>query len=395
MNKVISTFLALAFSFNAISQDVSGIDEIGRNNLNTITTAVPFLLISPDSRAGGMGDVGVATSPDANSLHWNPAKYSFIDQEVGFAVSYVPWLRNLVPDINLSYISGYKKLNKNEVVAMELRYFTLGDITFTDVIGNNLGQYKPSEFALGSSYSRKLSDQFSLAISARYIYSNLTGGQSAGGIATNAGQSIAADVAGYYVKDIRIAKKDMELAFGANISNIGNKISYTETSTRDFIPINLRLGTALNADLDDYNKISFAFDLNKLLVPTPPIYNDSINDQIDFGKDPNVSVVSGIFQSFGDAPAGFNEEMREINFSVGTEYWYDNQFAIRAGYFNEHNTKGGRKFFTFGSGVKYNVFALDFSYLINASRAINGNNPLANTMRFTLTFDFGQMQNVE
>lgn len=395
MNKVVSTFIALAFSFNAISQDVSGIDEIGRNNLNTITTAVPFLLISPDSRAGGMGDVGVATSPDANSLHWNPAKYSFIDQEVGFAVSYVPWLRNLVPDINLSYISGYKKLNKNEVVAMELRYFTLGDITFTDVIGNNLGQYKPSEFALGSSYSRKLSDQFSLAISARYIYSNLTGGQSAGGIATNAGQSIAADVAGYYVKDIRIAKKDMELAFGANVSNIGNKISYTETSTRDFIPINLRLGTALNADLDDYNKISFAFDLNKLLVPTPPIYNDSINDQIDFGKDPNVSVVSGIFQSFGDAPGGFNEEMREINFSVGTEYWYDNQFAIRAGYFNEHNTKGGRKFFTFGSGVKYNVFALDFSYLINASRAINGNNPLANTMRFTLTFDFGQMQNVE
>ena len=395
MNKVVSTFIALAFSFNAISQDVSGIDEIGRNNLNTITTAVPFLLISPDSRAGGMGDVGVATSPDANSLHWNPAKYSFIDQEVGFAVSYVPWLRNLVPDINLSYISGYKKLNKNEVVAMELRYFTLGDITFTDVIGNNLGQYKPSEFALGSSYSRKLSDQFSLAISARYIYSNLTGGQSAGGIATNAGQSIAADVAGYYVKDIRIAKKDMELAFGANVSNIGNKISYTETSTRDFIPINLRLGTALNADLDDYNKISFAFDLNKLLVPTPPIYNDSINDQIDFGKDPNVSVVSGIFQSFGDAPGGFNEEMREINFSVGTEYWYDNQFAIRSGYFNEHNTKGGRKFFTFGSGVKYNVFALDFSYLINASRAINGNNPLANTMRFTLTFDFGQMQNVE
>ena len=395
MNKVISTFIALAFSFNAISQDVSGIDEIGRNNLNTITTAVPFLLISPDSRAGGMGDVGVATSPDANSLHWNPAKYSFIDQEVGFAVSYVPWLRNLVPDINLSYISGYKKLNKNEVVAMELRYFTLGDITFTDVIGNNLGQYKPSEFALGSSYSRKLSDQFSLAISARYIYSNLTGGQSAGGIATNAGQSIAADVAGYYVKGIRIANQSAELAFGANISNIGNKIRYTETSTRDFIPINLRLGTAINTDFDEYNKISFAFDINKLLVPTPPIYNDSIADQIDFGKDPNVSVVSGIFQSFGDAPGGFNEELREINFSFGTEYWYNNQFAIRAGYFNEHNTKGGRKFFTFGSGVKYNVFALDFSYLINASRAINGNNPLANTMRFTLTFDFGQMQNVE
>ena len=396
MNKIISSILVVLFlSSHAYAQDVSGIDEIGRNNLNTITTAVPFLLISPDSRAGGMGDIGVATSPDANSLHWNPAKYSFIDQEVGFAVSYVPWLRELVPDINLSYISGYKKLNKNDVIAMELRYFTLGDITFTDIIGNNLGQYKPNEFALGSSYSRKLSDQFSLAISGRYIYSNLTGGQSAGGIATNAGQSIAADVAGYYVNAIRIAKKDAELAFGANISNIGNKIRYTETSTRDFIPINLRLGTAINTDFDEYNKISFAFDINKLLVPTPPIYNDSITDQIDFGKDPNVSVVSGIFQSFGDAPGGFNEELREINFSFGTEYWYNNQFAIRAGYFNEHNTKGGRKFFTFGSGVKYNVFALDFSYLINASRAINGNNPLANTMRFTLTFDFGQMQNIE
>ena len=385
----------MAITISSFAQNVSGVDEIGRNNLNTITTAVPFLLISPDSRAGGMGDVGVATSADANSLHWNPAKYSFIDEDMGFAVSYVPWLRELVPDINLSYISGYKKLNKNDVIAMELRYFTLGDITFTDVIGNNLGQYKPNEFAIGSSYSRKLSDQFSLAISGRYIYSNLTGGQSAGGIATNAGQSIAADVAGYYVKDIRIAKKDAELAFGANISNIGNKISYTETSTRDFIPINLRLGAAVNTDFDEYNKISFAFDLNKLLVPTPPMYNDSISDQIDLGKDPNVSVVSGIFQSFGDAPGGFDEEIREINFSLGTEYWYNNQFAIRAGYFNEHNTKGGRKFFTFGSGVKYNVFALDFSYLINASRAINGNNPLANTMRFTLTFDFGQMQNIQ
>ena len=394
MKKIISLILAVTLYFAAFSQNVSGVDEIGRDNLNTITTAVPFLLISPDSRAGGMGDVGVATSPDANSLHWNPAKFAFVEDEVGFAVSYVPWLRALVPDINLSYLAGYKKLNKNEAIAMELRYFTLGDITFTDVIGNNLGQYKPSEFAIGSAYSRKLSDQFSLAISGRYIYSNLTGGQSAGGITTNAGQSVAADVAGYFRKDIRIAKKDMELALGANISNIGNKVRYTETSTRDFIPINLRLGTALNADLDEYNKISFAFDINKLLVPTPPIYNDSIDGQIDFGQDPNVSVVSGIFQSFGDAPGGFSEEMREINFSIGTEYWYDDQFAVRAGYFNEHNTKGGRKFFTFGSGVKYNVFALDFSYLINASRAINGNNPLANTMRFTLIFDFGAMENI-
>ncbi|MBT7895588.1 MAG: type IX secretion system outer membrane channel protein PorV [Flavobacteriales bacterium] len=393
MLKIVSLVTAVTLCFSSIAQiDETG--EIGGGNLNTITTAVPFLLISPDSKAGAMGDVGVATNPDANSLHWNPAKFSFVEDEVGFAVSYVPWLRALVPDINLSYLAGYKKLNDKETVAMELRYFTLGDITFTDVIGNNLGQYKPSEFAIASAYSRKLSDLFSLAISGRYIYSNLTGGQSAGGITTNAGQSIAADVAGYYRKTIRISEKDMDLAFGANISNIGSKISYTETSTKDFIPINLRLGTALSTEIDDYNKISFAFDINKLLVPTPPQYNDSIEGQIDFGKDPNVSVVSGIFQSFGDAPGGFNEEFREINFSLGTEYWYADQFAVRAGYFNEHDTKGGRKFFTFGSGVKYNVFALDFSYLINASRSINGSNPLANTMRFTLIFDFGEMKNI-
>ena len=369
--------------------DIDLQDDIAGSNLNTITTAVPFLLISPDSKAGAMGDVGVATNPDANSIHWNPAKLAFVDDDMGFAVSYVPWLRALVPDINLSYLAGYRKINKNEAIGLELRYFSLGDITFTDVSGNTIGQYKPSEFALGTSYSRKLSDNFSLAISGRYIYSNLTGGQAAGGIPKVAGQSIAADLAGYYTNPIRLGGKDFDLAIGGNISNIGSKISYTETSVKDFIPINLRLGTAIGTEFDDYNKMSFAFDINKLLVPTPPVYNNE--GEITLGQDPNVSVVSGIFQSFGDAPGGFGEEMREINYSIGTEYWYANQFAIRAGYFFEDDTKGGRKFFTFGSGVKYNVFALDFSYLINASRAINGNNPLANTMRFTLVFDFGAM----
>ncbi len=386
MKKIIVIICALSLVFNAFAQDPSYDDLTG--GLNTITTAVPFLLISPDSKAGAMGDVGVATTPDANSLHWNPAKLAFVDDDMGFSMSYVPWLRALVPDINLSYLAGYRKLNDNETIGLELRYFSLGDITFTDILGTTIGQYKPSEFALGTSYARKLSDNFSLAISGRYIYSNLTGGQSAGGIPTVAGQSIAADIAGYYAKPIRISGKDVDLAIGGNISNIGNKISYTETAVRDFIPINLRLGTALGTEFDDYNKMSVAFDINKLLVPTPPVYEDG---EIVAGQEPDVSVVSGIFQSFGDAPGGFKEEMREINYSIGTEYWYANQFAIRAGYFFEHNTKGGRKFFTFGSGVKYNVFALDFSYLINASRAINGNNPLANTMRFTLVFDFGAM----
>jgi len=391
MKKIIGIISASLLMFNAFAQDDPSYDEL-TGGLNTITTAVPFLLIAPDSKAGAMGDVGVATTPDANSLHWNPAKYVFADDDMGFSISYVPWLRALVPDINLSYLAGYRKLNDNEAIAMELRYFSLGDITFTNIVGDVIGQYKPSEFALGTAYSRKLSDNFSLAISGRYIYSNLTGGQSAGGIPTVAGQSIAADVAGYYQSSIRIGMQDVDLAIGGNISNIGNKISYTETAVRDFIPINLRLGTALGTDFDDYNKMSFAFDINKLLVPTPPQY--AIDGEIVAGKSPDVSVVSGIFQSFGDAPGGFSEEMREINYSVGTEYWYADQFAIRAGYFFEHDTKGGRKFFTFGSGIKYNVFALDFSYLINASRAINGNNPLANTMRFTLVFDFGAMDEI-
>ena len=392
MKKIIGVISALLLMFSASAQvEDPSYDEL-TGGLNTITTAVPFLLIAPDSRSGAMGDVGVATAPDANSLHWNPAKYAFVDDDMGFAVSYVPWLRALVPDINLSYLAGYRKLNDNEAIAMELRYFSLGDITFTNIVGDVIGQYKPSEFALGTAYSRKLSDDFSLAIAGRYIYSNLTGGQSVGEVGTVAGQSIAADIAGYYTKLIRIGGQDLNLAIGGNVSNIGNKISYTESTVRDFIPINLRLGTALGGEFDDYNKISFAIDINKLLVPTPPTYNQS--EEIVAGMDPDVSVVSGVFQSFWDAPGGPKEEFREINYSVGTEYWYANQFAIRAGYFFEDNTKGGRKFLTFGSGIKYNVFALDFSYLINANRAINGNNPLANTMRFTLVFDFGEMDEI-
>ena len=373
----------------AYTQNQLEIDDL-TGGLNTITTAVPFLMITPDSRSGSMGDVGAATSPDASSISTNPAKYSFIEDDLGFSISYVPWLRALVPDINLSYISAYKKLNQNDAVAFELRYFSLGDITFTDILGNTLGQFNPNELALGGSYSRKLSDLFSLSLATRYIYSNLTGGQMAGDIQTNAGKSFAADVAGYFTNKIRFLKKDSDLSFGFNISNIGNKISYTNVGERDFIPINLKLGSSLNINFDDYNSMSYSFDINKLLVPTPPLYNSE--NEIIAGKDPNVSVVSGIFQSFSDAPDGFSEELREINLSFGTEYWYAKQFALRGGYFYEHDTKGGRKFFTFGAGVKYNVFALDFSYLINASRTINGTNPLANTMRFTMIFDIGALQ---
>jgi len=399
MKKISILFLSVISVFHSKSQDVNYDDILG-GNLNTITTAVPFLLISPDSKSGAMGDVGVATTPDASSMHWNPAKLSFMKDDIGIAVSIVPWLRELVPDINLQYIGGYYKLNDNEAIGYELRYFSLGDITFTDGSGQVIGQYKPNEMALGTAYSRKLSRDFSIAISARYIYSNLTGGQTAGGTETVAGQSIASDISAFYTKPISIAGKNTDLSFGMNISNMGNKISYTETITRDFIPINLRLGTDVTTEMDDYNKMSFAIDFNKLLVPSPPLYNE--DGEIISGKDPDVGIVSGMFQSFGDAPGEidengvvvpgsiFKEEMREINVSAGIEYWYANQFALRAGYFHEHDTKGGRKYLTFGSGVKYNVFALDFSYLISTSN-IGGTNPLANTMRFTLVFDLGAM----
>ena len=401
MKKILIFSLSIVFVFTATSQDVNYDDILG-GNLNTITTAVPFLLISPDSKSGAMGDVGVATTPDASSMHWNPAKLSFTKDDIGIAVSIVPWLRELVPDINLQYIGGYFKLNDNESIGYELRYFSLGDITFTDGTGAVIGQYKPNEMAVGTAYSRKLSRDFAIAISARYIYSNLTGGQTAGGTETIAGQSLAADVSTYYTKPITIADKKSDISFGMNISNIGKKISYTETITRDFIPINLRIGADISTEIDEYNKMSFAIDFNKLLVPSPPIYDTDGN--LIAGKDPEVSVVSGMFQSFGDAPGQidengdpvpgsiFKEEMREINVSAGFEYWYANQFALRAGYFHEHDTKGGRKYLTFGSGVKYNVFALDFSYLISTSN-IGGTNPLANTMRFTLVFDLGAMGN--
>ncbi|MEI6695309.1 MAG: type IX secretion system outer membrane channel protein PorV [Bacteroidota bacterium] len=360
-----------------------------------ITTAVPFLMIAPDGRAGAMGDAGVASTPDASSMHWNPAKYAFIEKDMGISVSYSPWLRELVNDINLAYLSGYKRIDKMSTIGASLLYFSLGDITFTDAIGNSLGNFRPSEFALDVTYSRKLSDVFSGAIAARYINSNLTQGQTVGGQESHAGQSVAADVAFYYQKPIRFGRNlKGTMAFGANISNLGAKISYTTTTERDFIPTNLRLGTCFTLNIDDFNKLSVMVDFNKLLVPTPPIYlpnstgnGDSILNgirQIAAGKDPNVGIVTGLFQSFGDAPNGFTEEIKEITYSIGAEYWYDNQFAIRGGYFHESMLKGNRQYFTLGAGLRYNVFGLDFAYLIPTEQR----NPLGNTLRFTLTFDF-------
>ncbi|MFH0866143.1 MAG: type IX secretion system outer membrane channel protein PorV [Bacteroidota bacterium] len=375
-------FLFSAFSLFSQNSSTSHIFQYSNKELNTITTAIPFLMIAPDARAGGLGDAGVASTPDANSIHWNPAKLAFIQKDIGFSVSYSPWLRALVNDINLAYLSGYKKFGKDQAIAASLLYFSLGDITFTDIVGNTIGQFRPSEFAVDVCYSRKLSEKFSGGVSLRYIHSNLTGGYFVGGAESHPGNSIATDVSTYYETEFDLGQTPSKLGLGLNISNIGSKISYTETTERDFIPINLRIGPALTLDLDDYNQIAVMLDINKLLVPTPPVY-DSVGG-ILAGKDPDVSVVSGMFQSFGDAPGGFKEEMREFTISTGVEYWYDKQFAIRAGFFYEDKTKGNRKFFTLGAGLKYNVFGLDFAYLI----PIEQRNPLENTLRFTLLFDF-------
>lgn len=409
-------FAVSSLGVNAQSNQQARAEQI---QLNTITTAVPFLLIGPDSRSGAMGDAGVAISPDVNALHWNPAKLAFTKEPMEFSMSYSPWLRNLVPDINLAYLSGYSRLDKYSVAGFGLRYFSLGNITFTDQNGSVIRDYKPNEFSVDGAYARKMSDRFSLSMAGRFIYSNLTGGVIVQGANTKAGKSVAVDVSGYYINDdVKAGDMKAELAFGFNISNIGAKMNYTNTAERDFLPANLRLGTAFSLVPDEYNKVTFAFDINKLLVPTRPIYrldnqgnilyDADGNPQILSGIDNNVGVAAGIFNSFHDAPgffqtdqsgnpvydangdkviqkgSKFKEELREFNLSPGVEWWYANQFAVRAGYFHEHASKGNRKYFTLGAGVRYSVFALDVSYLVSISQQ----NPLNRTLRFTLRFTF-------
>jgi hypothetical protein len=373
-----------------IDSTFAQIDMSGRQNV--ITTAVPFLMITPDSRAGGMGDVGVATKPDANSIHWNPAKLAFVDAPFGISLSYTPWLQAIVPDMSISYLSGFRKIDEFQSVGASLKYFSFGDISFMDQLGFPLGEHRPYEFAIDGAYARKLSDYFSIGLGLRFIYSDLTKGLTMGTVETKAGTSISGDISAYYQRETELFGYNGMLSFGGNISNIGNKITYTSESVRDFIPINLRIGTNVRLDLDEYNQMNFAVDLNKLLVPSAPVvvFDADGNRVIVGGEDPDVPVMQGIFQSFSDAPGGFKEEMREINPSVGIEYWYDKQFAGRAGYFYEHPTKGNRQYLTLGIGVRYNVFGIDFAYLVptNSNKATNSISPLENTLRFSLLFNF-------
>jgi hypothetical protein len=374
----------------ALTPSVKVFSQASSSDSRVIQTVVPFLTIAPDSRAGAMGDAGVATSPDVYSLHWNPAKFAFIDGKGGLGISYSPWLRTLVPDMNIAYLTGYLRIDAKQVLGASLTYNSFGEVIFTDDFGQVINTFKANEFALDGSYSRLFSENFSGGIALRFIYSNLTGGSYSGGTETKPGISFAADVSGYYKKAIDLAGKDGNVALGLNFSNIGAKMSYTDSQDPDFIPMNMRLGASGTINLDSYNSLTLAIDLNKLLVPTPPKYDQFVKDSIISGKNPNVAVAVAIFQSFYDAPGGFKEELQEITYSFGAEYWYNKQFAIRCGYFHENETKGNRKYFTAGAGIRMNIFSLDFSYLMPLAQ----NNPLARTLRFSLSFDFNSLKNV-
>ncbi|WP_276132410.1 type IX secretion system outer membrane channel protein PorV [Polluticoccus soli] len=386
-----------AFIGLTIAAGLLATSSFGQTNINgttnTITTAVPFLRISPDARSGAMGDVGIAISPDANAQYWNLSKLPFAAKPYGISMTYTPWLKDLVPDIFLAYLSGYSKFgqNDNQAISASFRYFSLGEINYTDAQGQSLGTGKPNELALDLGYSRRLSENLSAGLGFRYIHSAIASGLSAGlqSAQYSPGNAVGADLGVYYTKTTEIDEyRNRNLSLGAILSNVGSKISYTSTR-RDFIPINLGLGGAYTYQADEYNKVTFALDLNKLLVPTP-IDTNTDNDPVDqpqFDPRNDKGVVSGMLGSFGDAPGGFSEELKEFQVSVGAEYWYQNQFAVRAGYFYENKDKGDRKYLTVGLGVRYQVFNLNFSYLIPSGSGTN-RNPLSNTLRFSLLFEF-------
>jgi hypothetical protein len=384
--------------------------------LNTITTALPFMSITPDSRAGGMGDAGTALSPNSTSVYWNTSSLSFSKVKSEISLSYVPWLRQLTNDIHLSYLSGYVQLNKIHTIGGSLRYFSLGEITFTDASGNVIRDDKPSEFELTGAYAFRLADKLSIGLNGKFAYSNLTGGLTVGGVNTKPGVVGAADLSfTYYNDEAKIGKLDGVYTFAATFNNIGNKVAYSELAQRDFIPMNMKIGNSFKAEFDRYNHVTFAVDLQKLLVPTPGItkltvgYEGLPNDAF-IGRTSDVGVISGMIQSFYDAPGALTkdedgsfiqntdgsyeivkgsrlkEELAEINIAAGIEWWYNDVFAVRTGIFYENKNKGDRQFLNFGASLKYNMFAFDFSYLA----ALTRQSPLGNTLRFTIRLYLGQ-----
>lgn len=367
------------------------VSAVFAQDLNPIVTAVPSLVITPDARSGGMGDAGVATAPDVYSQHWNPAKYAFIQSKAGFGLSYTPWLRKIINDVALVYGVGYYKLGNenNQALSASIRYFSIGDVNVTDQYGHFLNSVSPYEMAFDIGYSRKLTETFSGAVTVRYIRTDYSGSSED----ISAGNAFAADIAGYNESYINIGQSESLLSFGFNISNIGTKISTDGGSRNDFIPTNLRIGASLMYPVNDVSTLSFSADINKYLVPTPPVKkegetNDEFQSRLTKYQDTNP--ISGIFKSFGDAPGGFSEELKEIMWSVGAEYDYDNKFRLRTGYFHENKMKGNRQYIGFGAGFKLTAFQLDVAYMLATAQQ----NPLDQTLRFSLAFDIDAMKNL-
>lgn len=367
-------FFASAFSVSTYGQS---------NRINVVTTAVPFLRVAPDARSSGMGDIGLATSPDASAGFWNIGKVAFNESKGGLVATYSPWLKDIVNDVYLASLSGFYKIDENSALNLGFRYFNLGDIQFTDDNSNSIGNGRPREFGLDVGYSRRLSAKLGLGVSLRYINSDLAAGVGSGGYTYKVGSAIAGDIGIFYDNKNEAGNG---FAFGAQLSNLGTKIAYTDNAdARDYIPANLGLGATYTKNFDDKNKIVFGIDANKLLVPTPP---ENLSDPVALNDYRSKAVVGSWFSSFGDAPDGFKEELREFQLSAGAEYWYNNQFALRAGYFYEDKTKGNRRYFTAGLGLKYNIFGINFSYLAPTGSGVT-RIPLSNTIRLSVAFDFG------
>ncbi|MEX0813195.1 MAG: type IX secretion system outer membrane channel protein PorV [Chitinophagales bacterium] len=383
MKKFTLAILLFILGFCIITKAQNNLPGLSKNGQAIpITTAVPFLSIVPDARSGAMGDAGIATTPDVNASYHNLAKLALVDKPIGVSINYVPWLRSLVKDIHMAHVTGYYKFKEDQAISASLKYFSLGQIQFTDINGNETGQFKPNEFAFDLGYSRLLGKGFSTGLALRFIYSNLAAGQVTSGVTAQPALGAAADITFYYEKDIKVGDLNSKLSLGLVFNDIGSKITYTQSTVRDFIPMRMGLGGGYHIDVDDYNRISIVADAKKLLVPTPSDIDEDGNGIYDYREK---SVPAGLFGSFADAPGGGQEELQEIYYSLGLEYWYDKQFAVRAGYFHENRFKGNRKFVTVGVGLRYSVFGIDFSYLVptNAVR-----NPLDNTFRFSLIFDF-------
>lgn len=381
MNTKIRILAACLFS--AIALTVSAQDK--QNMFNPVNTSVTSQTIAPDARAAGMGDAGVATDPDVVSQYWNPAKYPFTISRAGVALNYTPWLRQLVSDMDLAYLAGYYRIGDYSAVSASLRYFSLGEVytSFGETADNSM-TINPYEMSFDVAYSLMLSEKFSIAAAVRWIYSDLTYDYTED---TSPGSAFAADLAAYYQDYFTIGQRECQLGLGLNISNIGSKISFGGDDNSEFIPTNMRLGASIMVPVDEYNRFTITADANKLLVPTYPKQNEgeSTEDYMERVQRDyyDVSSISGIFKSFGDAPGGFKEELQEINWSVGGEYVYHDQFALRAGYHHESENKGNRKYFTVGAGFKMSVFSLDAAYVIATAKS----NPLDQTLRFTLSFD--------